>query len=253
MRRMLLSLMSAALLLSVAPPARAADDNAKAIITAALKAHGGEELLTKYKAGQSKSKGKLTLPTIGEVAFTEDTSYMLPDKFKSVQELEIANNKVTVTVLANGDKVSIDAGGNDVPINDNIKQALSDARYVMKVARMTNLLKDKDIELSLVGEVKVEGKPAIGIRIASKGHKDVSLFFNKETHLLAKIEARTIDANSGKEITEERIILEYGKKDKEKLPLPKKILVKRDGEKFMEAEVIETKLLDKLDDSEFKK
>ena len=56
-----------------------------------------------------------------------------------------------------------------------------------------------------------------------------------------------------KEVTEERIILEYQQKDKNSPPMPKKIVVKHDGEQFMEAEVIEVKLLETIDESEFKK
>jgi hypothetical protein len=37
--------------------ARAADDDAKAILEKAIKAHGGEDNLTKYKAGMMKVKG----------------------------------------------------------------------------------------------------------------------------------------------------------------------------------------------------
>jgi hypothetical protein len=253
MRRTLLPLLSAAVLLGFAPRTRAADDDVKAIVAAALKAHGGEEALTKFKAGQSKTKGKITLPMVGETPFTEETAYMLPDKFKSAVELEIMNMKIMITTIANGDTISINAGGTDVPIDDKIKKALQDARYAMRVARLNNLLKDKDLELAALGEVKVEGKPAIGVRVSSKGHNDISLYFDKETHLLAKSESRTLDPTTGKEVTEERIMVEYNKKNKDGFVLPKKVLVKRDGEKYMEGEVVEAKFLEKLDESEFKK
>jgi hypothetical protein len=253
MRRTLVLVLSVTFLLGLVAGARAADDDPKAIITAAIKAHGGEEALAKYKAGQSKTKGKINLPMIGETPFTEDTAYMIPDKFKSVLELDIMGTKVMVKTVADGDKITINANGMDVPVTDNIKKALGDARYAMRAARLNNLLKDKDIELAPLGEVKVEGKPAVGVRVSSKGHKDISLFFNKETHLLAKMESRTIDSTTGKEITEERIILDYAKKDKDGFTLPKAILVKHDGEKFMEAEITEAKLLEKLDDPDFQK
>jgi hypothetical protein len=253
MRRTLLPLLSAAVLLGLVVGARAADDDVKAILTRALKAHGGEEALTKYKAGQAKNKGKITIPGLGELDFTQEVAYMLPDKFKESLQLDVANQKVNVVTTMNGDKVSIEANGMEVPITDDIKKALADAQYTMKAARLTSLLKDKDVELSPLGEVKVEGKPAVGVLVKSKGHKDLSLFFDKDTGLLAKLEHRTIDPQGGKEITEERIIQEYGKKTSEGLAVPKKVLVKHDGEKFMEAEVIEVKFLEKLDDSEFKK
>ena len=104
-----------------------------------------------------------------------------------------------------------------------------------------------------LGAIEKNDKPAAGVLIKSKGHKDLSMYFDKETGRLAKVEHRTVEGQTGKEITEERIILEYGKPGKEGMPLPKKVLVKRDGEKFMEAEVLEAKPLEKLDDSEFTK
>jgi hypothetical protein len=247
------TLLSAAVLLGLAAGARAADDDAKAILARAMKAHGGEETLAKLKASQATSKGKITLPMVGEVDFTEEVATMLPDKFKSSLELDIAGNKVRVTTLVAGDKYSINANGTDVPINDDIKDALKDALYKMRMARMTYLLKDKDVELSTLGEVKVEGKPAVGVRVASKGHADLNLYFDKETHRLAKMESRVKDPTTSKELNEERILLEYGEKDKNGVVLPKKVMVKRDGEKYMEAEVTEAKLLEKLDDSTFEK
>ncbi len=253
MRRVFFSLLSVAVLFGCAAGARAADDDAKAILAKAVKAHGGEEALTKFKASQSKSKGKLIIPGAGEVDFTQEVSMMQPDKFKETMELDVAGQKVTVVTIANGDKASIEAGGQDVPITDAIKAALKDAQYAMKASRLVALTKDKDYEVSPLGEVKVEGKPAVGLRISSKGHKDLSLYFNKETGLLAKVERRGTDPMSGKEFTEERVVLEYQKPNKDGISTPKKVLVKRDGEKFMEAEVTESKYLEKLDDSEFKK
>jgi hypothetical protein len=251
MRRTRFGLLSTVVLLGLAGTARAADDDVKAIVTRAIKAHGGEETLNKYKAAQSKNKGKITIAGVGEVDFTQELSLMQPDKLKDVMQLEIGGKTISVVTIANGDKLSIEADGKAVDINDDIKEALKDAQHMMKAARLVTLLKDKDNELSLVGEVKVEDKPAVGIRVASKGHKDLSLFFNKDTGLLAKVEFRGKSPMGGKEYTEERIILEYEKTDG--IPRPKKILVKHDGEKFLEAEVVEAKFLEKMDDSEFKK
>ena len=83
--------------------------------------------------------------------------------------------------------------------------------------------------------------------------KDLNLYFDKATGLLAKVEKRAIDATSGKEFTEERIVLEYNKPNKLGIPTPKKVVVKKDGKKFLEAEVTETTSLEKIEDSEFEK
>jgi hypothetical protein len=226
-----------------------ADDAAKAVIAKAIKAHGGEEAQTKYKASQTKAKGKIEL--LGGLEFTQESSYMLPDKFKEVVDMEVMGQQVHVVSIFNGDKVSIEANGQDVPVEDKVKDALKDTIYSMKVGRLVPLIKEKGFELTSLGEVKVNDKPAAGVLIKSKGHKDISLFFDKKTGLLAKVEHRTVDPMSGNEITEERIITEYSKTDG--VPTPKKVTVKHDGNKYMEAEIVETKRLEKLEDSEFAK
>jgi hypothetical protein len=106
--------------------------------------------------------------------------------------------------------------------------------------------------LSTIGEDKVEGKKAVGIRVSAKDHKDVSLYFYADTHLLAKIEHRTVDATTGNEVNEERIITEY-KKGPDGAPVPKSVILKRDGKKLLEAEVTEWEMVEKIDDTEFTK
>jgi hypothetical protein len=132
-----------------------------------------------------------------------------------------------------------------------VKDAMKDVGHVMEVARLVTL-KDKAYELSTIGEDKVDGKKVVGVRVSKKGQKDVSVYFDKETGLIAKVEFRTTDQMTGNEVTEERIPSDYAK-NKDGVPVPKKVVVKRDGKTFLEAEVLEVKYFEKLDDSEFKK
>ena len=252
MKHILLRIVSLAILVSFPATDRAADDEARAIIVKAIQAHGGEQTLTKLKAGQSRTKGKITIPNFGEVDFTQETAYLLPDKLRESMNLTVGGQKVYVLTILDGDKLSIDANDKAVEVTDNIKKAFEDVKYLMKVARLVTLLKDKSYELSAAGEIKVEDKPAVGVRVASKGNKDISLYFDKQTGLLAKLEHRTIDSQTGVEIGEERIILEY-QKPSEAPALPKKILIRHDGKTYIEAEVIEGKLLETLDDGLFRK
>jgi hypothetical protein len=246
MRTYLIGSLVGALLLTAG--ARA-EDEAKAVIAKAIKAHGGEEAQTKFQAGQTKAKGKIEL--LGGLEFTQETSFMLPDKFKETVDMEVMGQKLHVVSVVNGTKLFIDANGQEVPIEDKLKDVLKDAMYAMRVGRLVPLVKEKGFELASLGEVKVGDKPAVGVRVSSKGQKDISLFFDKETGLLAKVEHRTVDPMSGNEITEERIITEYTKTDG--VPTPKKVTVNHDGNKFMELEILETKRLEKLEDSEFAK
>jgi hypothetical protein len=251
MSRFLALLLSVAVPLTLAPAARAADEP-KDIIANAIKAHGGEEFLTKYKAAQSKNKGKINIPGVGEAEFTQDVAYMLPDKVKEAMELKIANQNVSILTLVNGEKMVIEVNGKAIDVPDAAKTAMKEMGHVLGVARLVPLLKDKQYELSIIGEDKVGGKEVVGVRVATKGRKDISLYFDKKTHLLAKMAFRTADPITGNEIEEERIVTEY-QKNKDGVQLPKKIALQRDGKDFLEAEVLEMQFLEKLDESEFKK
>ncbi len=252
MSRAHLRILSIGLLLVSANALRAADDDPKAIIARGVKAHGGVEKITKYQAARSTNKGKLKIPGVGEVEFTQEVSYMLPDKLKDTLSFSVAGQAVSVVTLVNGDTIAIEANGNAVDGGDAVKESIKAMRYMVKVAKLASLVQDKGYEFSLVGEVKVEDKPAVGIRVVSKGQKDINLFFSKETGLLVKIEHRTMKPGGGGEVTEERIIQSY-EKGTDGLPVPKKVLIKHDGETFAEAEVIEFNFLEKIDASEFKK
>ena len=230
---------------------QAADTQPKDVIARAIKAHGGEELLTKYKATTSKGKGKITLPGVGEVDITSESANMLPNKVKESMEIVVMGMNIRILLLAIGETYSLEVGSMNIKLNDTQKEDLKETGYRLQLGKLVPLLKDKKYELSLIGDEMVEGKPTVGIRVASKGHNDVSLYFDKKTNLLAKMECRVHD-DTGNEISEERMITEY-RKNNDGVPIPKKVLVKRDGKQFLDMEITETTFLEKLDDSEFKK
>jgi hypothetical protein len=252
MFRSLIAISAVGSLVLGTPSVRAADDQPKDVILKAIKAHGGEEVLSKLKAATLKGKGKLTLPGVGEVEFTQESAHMLPDKLKESVQLTVMGMNIQVLAVMNGDSFVHELNGKPLKLDDETKDVIRDVGEVVKLVRLVTLTDEKTYQSSLIGEDKIDDKPVIGIRITSKNKKDYNLYFDKMTHLLVKIEHRTKDPNTKKEITEERFLQDYTK-NKEGLPVPKKILVKHDGEKFMEIEVSEVEYLEKLDESEFKK
>ena len=184
---------------------------------------------------------------------SQESAYMLPDKFKHTIEIEAMNLKIRFVAISNGDKVSVDAKRPGSRPRHNLKEAYKTVPVVMRISHLTPLLKDKSYELSLIGEDKVDGKKVIGVRVSQvKSQKDVNLYFDKETGLLTKMEYQTIDASTGKDLNEERIVKEY-MKNKDGIMVPKKTVIKQDGKVFAETETVEMKFLESLEDSEFKK
>lgn len=234
------------LLLRVAGGASAADET-QAIIDKAIKAHGGVEKLAKDRATQSKSKG--TIELAGGISYTQETS-LQSGKFKDVMQLSVAGTDVTVTTVFDGKKAWVNANGMTRELEGKLLDEVKEAAYTTKLGRMV-FLKDKAVELSPLGEVKVNDRPAVGVKVVTKGHRDLNMYFDKESGLLAKVERQALDAMTQKEVAEERIVLEYQEVDGMKVA--KNVLINRDGKKFMEAEVLEVKFPDKLDDSEFAK
>src|SRR5262249_43300801 len=149
-----------------------------------------------------------------------------------------------------GTKGWVKANDQLMELNDKLLDEMKEAVYLNQLGRLV-FLKDKSVELSPLGEVKVNDRPAVGVRIVSKGHRDLNLYFDKETGLMAKMERQAFDTMTQQMVQEERIMQEYQVVDGMKVA--KKVRVNRDGKKFMEAEVLEVKFSDKLDDSEFAK
>ena len=102
-------------------------DEARAILDKAIKAHGGENAIKKEKAGIIKNKGKLEL--FGGLDIMQEISFMMPDKFREEVSFSINGMDIKTVSVVNGDKVGIEVNGKKIPLDDNIKSALKDARH----------------------------------------------------------------------------------------------------------------------------
>jgi hypothetical protein len=249
MRAMILSLLSFGLFLPGASVLRAQDD-LRSVIDKAIKAHGGEARIDKRRISQTKTKGTLHLGGGNRIEFTEEITLHLPNKFKSSSQFEfMGTHKVMIGFDGTKAWMNEDGQNKDMML-DKLTDLMKEQAYVSEVTLLTTL-KDSAYELSGSGETKVLDKPAVGVRVAREGHKDINLYFDKDSGLLIKFDHRTMDLKTMQEVNVERIITEY--QDKDGLKEPKKGVVNRDGKKFIEAEVVEVKYLDGIDDTQFSK
>lgn len=224
------------------------DENPKELLERAYKAEGGYELMAKFKATQSKGKGIIYFP-IAEVSFTSESAAQFPDKYKVSLHLEINGAKITRVQTLIGDKVMTLLNGQQEEIDDKTSKEIKEQVYVERVTSLLPL-REPGFTLTSLGESKVDGKPALGLKVASKGHREVSLYFDKETALVVKVESKVYDPLAMKEVVQEQFYRDYVTQDG--LKYPTKSLVTQDGKKFMVLEVTENKNLEKLDDSVFK-
>ena len=97
----------------------------------------------------------------------------------------------------------------------------------------------------------MDGKPAVGVKVTAKDHKDIELYFDKESVLPVKTVRSSLDAETTKGATVEVVYSVY--KEFDGIKNPSKMVVLQDGKKLMELEITDAKKLDKVDPREFAK
>jgi len=239
-----------AVVLSAAVTARADDADAKAIVDKALRAHGGADTLAKFPANTSKFKG--TVHTMGQAfPFTGEVATQGADRVKVDFEAEAGGMKFRFVSVVSGDKGWIKAPNAQTKEMD--KDELAEAKEQAHAGWVESLvpLTGKGLTLAKIGEVEVDKRPALGVKVSGKGRRDVDLYFDKETGLLVKAESRVKDEGSGQEVTQETLYGDY--KDVQGVKYAMKITVKRDGKPYVEGEVTDVEVAEKLDDGVFAK
>jgi hypothetical protein len=226
-----------------------AENDPKAVVNKAIKATGGEEKISKLKATKMKFKG--TIDIMGNsVEFSAETTAQQPNQFRNEIKLDIMGQSITIVQVLNKDKAWNSAMGMTMELEGDQLDQIKEQAYGDYIESLVPLLNDKQFTLAAAGEEKVNGKAAAGVKVSSKGHKDVTLYFDKDTGLLVKSKKRGKDMGNN-EIDVESFMSNF--KDVSGVKSPTKILVKHDGQKFIEGEVSDIKLLEKVEDSTFDK
>src|SRR5579883_505832 len=226
-----------------------AQDNPRTLIERAVRAHGGAEALGRVHAEKIKFKGTMVVQGHTSSILVEKT-LQLPSKYKSVVEINTNGDKHTLIHVVNRDKTYVAVDGRALPATP---ETLAEMRGVLELERAQHLLpllEDKSYQLTLAEEIKVNDRPAVGVRITGRGRKEMRLYFDKEYGLLVRAENR-LDVGKDKEIRQHFFYGDY--KEIGGYKRPTKVRAYRDGTQVMEAELLDAKPLDKVDETEFAK
>jgi hypothetical protein len=229
----------------------AAADTPQDVIKRAIKAHGGQDKLAAITCDKVKAQGVMHLGE-DDVQFSMENFVQLPAQFKSTVSFTQNDTKRTVVQILNGDKTSVTVDGQPIAVTAASDLEMRETMHVERATRLVPLLADKAIELTLLEETKVNDQPAYGVKVSIKGHKDLRIYFDKETNLLVKTEHMLEEPKEAKEFKQEEY---YGEvKDLGGgFKRPTRITYYRDGKKWVEAKVIEVKYLEKIPAAEFTK
>jgi hypothetical protein len=236
-----------AVLLVMPAAAPAQEEEARAILQRAVKAHGGEDRLARIHADRVKSQGTLFVQKMA-IPFTAETTVQLPNQFKTVMEITENDRQHTIVHLINGDKTGVLIDGKQQKIDPAALAEMRDALLLDRIIRLAPLLRDRTFDLAPLAPTKINDRPVVGIKVTSRDRREFLLYFDKELSLLVKAE-HVLGDGSGKQVREERYFGNF--KEADGCLRPFKVVAYRDGKKIMEAEVTDVKRLDKIDDSEF--
>ena len=250
MRKMyIMLLVRGALLVSAATAF--AQDQPRAIIEKAVQAQGGQANVAKLRTMRIKLDGTINLvPGQPSVPLTIEDTWQMPSRYKSSSSFQLAGGMMTQTQAIDGDKGWIEAGGQ---VQDMPREAMEEMREQKYAEDLDHLsfLNEKGIELSMLDEINVAARPAVGVLAKSRGHRDVKLYFDKADGLLVKREQVVLDPQSNKEVRQEVLFSDY--QETHGLKHYRKIVALRDGKEVIAARVIEVEFFEKLDAKVFAK
>src|SRR5262245_41211505 len=155
---------------------------ARALVDKAVQAHGGQATLDKLPAATIKFTG--TFHGMGQaIPFTGEITTLGADRNRMEIVAEAGGQKFRVVNVLDRDKAWTRMGDNTKALDKEDLAEVQEVAYAAWVATLAPL-KDKAFTLTTVGEIEIEKKPALGVKVSRKGHRDVDLYFDKETGFL---------------------------------------------------------------------
>src|SRR5262249_32925302 len=165
MRKCIMGLFLAALVLVVAGPTRAEEGDSKAVIAKAIKAMGGEEKLTKALKGHTvKEKGILSIMG-GDNPISIEVTVAGLDKYRSKFKGEFGGMEIEGVTVVSGDKGTRSFAGNDMEMDKDGVASEKRNIYLAAIASLVVPLNEKGFKSEAAGEEKIDGKAAVALKV----------------------------------------------------------------------------------------
>jgi len=238
-----------ALLLAVASSAPEAKpnsaDEARQIIQRGIEAHGGEKQLEKLSQNwRAKVRG-----TKGSLKITCEMVNGAHRRSRVTMTLH-SLIPVDVTVVDNGEHAWSRIAGFTNEVTGKDLAEMRDGQYRHHVRNLVPLLHEPGFDLAVLPEITVSDQPAVGIRVKSKGHRDIDLYFDKSSGLVVKTESRVLPPGKPP-IVLEQILSDF--RDFDGLKFAMKVTKFENHKLSSIEEYVDIQFVDHIDDHEFDK
>lgn len=162
-----------------------AADDPRAVVERAIKALGGEELLMTQAASRMVAKGQLKIASGGimaEASMSCEVMRQIDGKVRTTNVMKLNDNVIEMVELTDGEQAWRKTnGGNWVKLEDKDRVTVANSVHQERVLSLVPLLKDKGFNLTMAESVKVNDRPAVGVKVAFKDKPDAIIYFDQQT------------------------------------------------------------------------
>jgi hypothetical protein len=218
----------------------------KTVLEDAIQAMGGEATLRRKRHNFCTGEGQTILLNQPE-RFRFKTISSLPGRKRDEWSFD---NGVTIIQVVDGEKGWVSENKVDRemdPVNLKAEQEQLYVNYLLTLIP----LKGPAFTLQALPEQRKDGYLCQAFRVKSAGRRDVTLFFDQESHLPLVLKTIVFDPNRSIEKDEETYFRDY--KDLDGLKFATRWVVYNEGNKAMEITFNDFKLLEKVEDQFFTK
>ena len=174
-----------------------ADDTkaARLIVDQAIKAAGGAKLLDAQSSLSGTSRGKIHLAD-AEHSVENTWTVQGLDKLKWTSTLTMGDQTLNLLLVLDGKRGWIQGNGNtSSELKADLLTPLRQGFMGLRLAETLTPLLDRETKLAPLGELTIDDKTTVGVKVTRKGMPDLDLYFDKKTHLPAKAEMRLTESN----------------------------------------------------------
>ncbi len=221
-------------------------ETAKKVVSRAIQAHGGRELLTKNRADKVKLQGKMVVGKV-EVPYSAETLVQLPGQFKNTIQFNQGKKEVTLTQVIDGNRASIWVNGDRQKLSTSQALDLRQTLDLNRAMRLVGLLEDSAYDLKYLGQTEVGEQKSHVVRVLRKDMRELRMFFDAKTGLLVKTE-HPVDFQ-GKQMLQEEHYSDF--RDLSGFRRPVKMTVYRGGQKILESALTQVSYFESIESSRF--
>ena len=174
-----------------------ADDakTARPIVDRAVNAVGGAKLLDSQLSLSGTSRGTIHLADAQHSVENNWTVQGL-DKLEWASDLTMGDQTLKIVLVLDGKRGWIQGNGNtSSELKADLLTPLRQGFAGLRLAETLTPLLDRETKLAPLGELTIDDKPTVGVKVTRKGMPDLDLYFDKKTHLPAKAEMRITESN----------------------------------------------------------